>query len=59
LDFWASHRDFEAFREKFAADYDRFNRQASEEDLVERQVLVGTYYTDEPESGDRGNAVPA
>jgi hypothetical protein len=42
----------------FAADYDRFNRLVSEEGLIEKQVLAGTYYTDEPERGDEGNAVP-
>ena len=52
LDFWASHREFEVFREKFAEDYDRFNRQVSEEGVIEKQILVGTYYTDEPEPGE-------
>jgi hypothetical protein len=45
LDFWTTHCDFEAFRSRFAADYDRFNRLVSEEGLVEKQVLVGTYRT--------------
>ncbi|MBZ5629565.1 MAG: hypothetical protein LAO06_11945 [Acidobacteriia bacterium] len=59
LDFWTSHREFEVFRAKFASHYDRFNRQVLEEGLIEKQVLVGTYYSDEPERGDAGNAVPA
>ena len=59
LDFWASHREFEAFRAMFATDYDRFDRLVLEEGLIQKQILVGTYYTDEPDRGDEGNAVPA
>jgi hypothetical protein len=55
LDFWVSHWRFETFREKFAAEYDRFNELVSAEGLVERQQVVGTYY----ESSDGDDLVPA
>jgi hypothetical protein len=41
LDFWKSHREFEVFRERFAAEYE-LNRFVSTEGYVHRQV-VGSY----------------
>jgi hypothetical protein len=55
LDFWNSHRQFEVFRERFAAEYERFNQLVSAEGLVDRQEVVGTYY----ESSDGDDLVPA
>ena len=56
LDFWSSHRQFEVFREKFAAEYEKFNQLVSAEGLVQRQEVVGTYY----EGGSDGDdLVPA
>jgi hypothetical protein len=52
LDSWTSHRGFELFREKFAAEYERFNRLISADGLVQRQEVVGTYYVDESGDGD-------
>ena len=55
LDFWTSHSKFESFRERFAAEYDRFNQLVSAEGLVERQEVVGTYY----ESSEGDGLIPA
>jgi hypothetical protein len=41
--FWARHHEFEIFRERFAEDFNRFDRQVTDE-LVEKQEFVGTYY---------------
>jgi hypothetical protein len=42
-DFWRGHRGFEIFRERFAEDFNQFERQIAEE-LVEKQEFVGAYY---------------
>jgi hypothetical protein len=56
LDFWSSHRQFEVFREKFAAQCEKFNQLVSAEGLVQRQEIVGAYY----EGGSGGDdLVPA
>jgi len=48
LDFWTSHAAFETFRGRFAGRYEKFNRLVSDEGLIERQWLVGTYYIADP-----------
>jgi hypothetical protein len=42
-DFWSGHREFETFRERFAEDFNQFERRITEE-LVEEQEFVGAYY---------------
>jgi hypothetical protein len=42
-DFWAGHRGFEIFRERFAENFAEFDRQLVE-GLVEKQEFVGAYY---------------
>ena len=42
-DFWSGHRGFEVFRERFAEDFSRFDREVTDE-LVEKQEFVGAYY---------------
>lgn len=42
-DFWSGHREFEIFRERFADDFGRFDRQVTDE-LVEKEQFVGAYY---------------
>jgi hypothetical protein len=53
-DFWSWHPDFERFREKFAAEYERFDQLI--EGLFERQQFVGAYY--EKQAGDEDELVP-
>jgi hypothetical protein len=55
-DFWSWHRYFELFRERFAAEYERFERLIAVEGLVEREQFVGAYY--EKEAGDGDELVP-
>jgi len=51
-DFWSWHRYFELFRERFAAEYEKFERLIVAEGLIERQQFVGAYYEEESGCGD-------
>jgi hypothetical protein len=50
-DFWRSHREFEMFRERFAAEVERFHSLLTGEGIVVKFEVVGTYY-DERGDGD-------
>jgi len=52
-DFWAEHRGFEVFRERFSEDFNHFERQIAAE-LVDKEEFVGTYY--EADGDDLGPA---
>jgi hypothetical protein len=56
-DFWATHVEFEAFRERFALEYGKLEQLLLAEGVVERQEIVGAYYVNEGSEGDL--AVPA
>jgi hypothetical protein len=56
LDFWKSHFEFEFFRQRFQAEYGKFDQWLQAEGLVEKQQLVGSYYAGDG-SGDE--SVPA
>ena len=51
FDFWISHRDFEAFRRSFQVEIERFNRFVAEQGFVEKELLLGSFYTDESDEG--------
>ncbi|MBI3485246.1 MAG: hypothetical protein HY012_08870, partial [Acidobacteria bacterium] len=55
-DFWSWHRYFELFRDRFAAEYVKFERLMAADGLVEREEFVGAYY--EKERGDGDELVP-
>jgi hypothetical protein len=48
-DFWAWHRDFENFRSRSQAEYERFESWILSSGLVEKEQFLGAYY--EPSSG--------
>jgi hypothetical protein len=50
-DFWRSHREFEVFRMRFAAEVERFQSLLMSEGIVSKFEVVGTYY-DERGDGD-------
>jgi hypothetical protein len=50
-DLWQGHRDFEVFRQEFAAEYGRFETLVSAEGLVEREQFVAAYYEKAPGNG--------
>jgi len=43
-DFWGWHRDFEVFRARFQAEYERFGNWILSEGLVEKEQFLGAYY---------------
>ena len=47
-DFWDRHFGFELFRERFAAEYERFEELILSEGIVERVQFVGSYYEARP-----------
>jgi heme-degrading monooxygenase HmoA len=51
FDHWRSHSDFEAFREGFQAEIEQLKRQVADEELVESEFLLGSFYIDENGSG--------
>jgi hypothetical protein len=55
-DFWSWHRYFELFRDRFAAEYERFGRLVAADGVVEREEFVGAY--DEKDRGDEDELVP-
>ena len=59
LDFWTSHAAFEAFRERFAARCEKFNALVSDEGMIRRQWLVGTYYIADPSDVEGDDFVSA
>jgi hypothetical protein len=51
-DFWKSHLGFEEFRERFVVEYEKLDRLMVAEGLIEKQQLVGEYYSGEGSDGD-------
>ena len=58
-DFWLSHSDFERFRDEFQADLAEFNRKVEEQGLLEKEILLGSFYLDESGPEDEAGFVPA
>ncbi len=57
-DFWMSHVEFEAFREKFAGDYEQLKKLLIAEGLLGKQVWLGSFYT-YGDPGDETQLTPA
>jgi len=55
-DVWSWHRSFELFRERFAVEFEKFERLLFEESVVEREEFAGAYYEERP--GDDDELVP-
>ena len=58
-DYWSSHLEFEAFRQRFSADVERFSRLILAEGLVESEALLGAFYEDWPGADKGDDLVPA
>jgi len=43
-DFWSWHRNFEIFRARFHAEFERFEEWIRSERMVEREQFLGAYY---------------
>jgi hypothetical protein len=55
LDFWTSHVEFEAFRERFAAETVSFRRLLFAVGLLQKEEWLGAYYTGESDYWDEGS----
>ncbi len=58
-DYWASHVEFEAFRQCFAADVEKLSRLLESEGIVESELLLGAFYEDRPGEDNGDDLVPA
>ena len=43
-DYWAWHRNFERFRERLQAEFERFENWIRPEGLIEKEQFLGAYY---------------
>jgi hypothetical protein len=43
-DFWSWHRNFEVFRARFQAEFERFEEWLRSERLIEKEQFLGAYY---------------
>ncbi len=58
-DYWSSHVEFEAFRQWFAGEVERFSRLMLAEGVVESETLLGAFYEDWPGADNGDDLVPA
>jgi heme-degrading monooxygenase HmoA len=59
FDYWESHLHFEAFREIYKADRERLFRLVESEKILDRELLLGAFYTGGPDLDDETGLVPA
>ncbi len=59
FDYWQSHSGFEEFREKYQLDCQNFSLLIASEGLVEREVLLGSFYADESDWDEGADLVPS
>ena len=43
-DFWIWHRNFEVFRARFQAEFERFEEWLLSEGLIQKEQFLGAYY---------------
>jgi len=43
-DYWLSHESFEDFRRQYQLEYEKFSRLIANQNLVERETLLGSFY---------------
>ena len=59
FDYWKSHLGFERFRERNQADCDKLYRLIANEEWIEREILLGSFYMDESDTDEGTGLVPA
>ena len=59
FDYWQSHSGFEEFREKYQLDCQNFGLLIASEGLVERELLLGSFYVDESDWDEGTDLVPS
>jgi hypothetical protein len=51
FDYWRSHVEFEAFREMYQIECERFAQLLAFERLLEKEVFLGSYYEGDSDNG--------
>jgi hypothetical protein len=59
FDYWKSHLGFELFREQYQTDCDNLSRLIANEEWIEREILLGSFYVDESDADEGTDLVPA
>ncbi|MGZ4842551.1 MAG: hypothetical protein ACXV5J_12450 [Candidatus Angelobacter sp.] len=59
LDYWQSHESFEDFRRQYQLEYEKFSRLIASEDLVERETLLGSFYSGRSDFDEGIDLVPS
>jgi hypothetical protein len=59
FDYWSTHHHFERFRENFKTECERLHRLVESEKILDRELLLGSFYTDGPDLDDETGLVPA
>jgi len=52
FDYWRSHLGFERFRERHQADFERLNLLIAAEGMLQKELLLGTFYIDDSDFED-------
>jgi len=55
-DFWSWHRNFEVFRARFHAEFERFEAWLRSERVIEKEQFLGAYY-EKPDDGSEEGLV--
>ena len=55
-DFWNWHQNFEVFRARFQAEFERFEEWLRSERFIEKEQFLGAYY-EKPEDGSERDLV--
>jgi hypothetical protein len=59
FDYWHSHEDFESFRREHQMDLGRFSLLIASEDLIESEIVLGSFYQDDSDFDDGTDTVPS
>jgi heme-degrading monooxygenase HmoA len=58
-DFWQSHLHFERFRSQAAEELAEFAGRLVRDGIVEKEIVLGSFYEDEPGAGEGDDLVSA
>jgi heme-degrading monooxygenase HmoA len=59
FDRWSSHRAFEGFRRQKQPEYESFMQRMLANGLIEREMVLGSFYEDDPGFEEGTGLVPA
>ena len=58
-DYWQSHFSFEAFRESYQLDVEKFHDWLASKEMILQEKYIGAFYLDEGDGGDDAGLVQA